>query len=97
MKIQDMKLDFNALCRFELLRNKTLKDVIKEEDNISMLDIRALISAGLNISEDKAGDLIQEHMANKENMKVLDIAIEKMQDAGILDKQSENEEEDKKK
>jgi len=73
-----MNLDINAICEFENLTGKTFGSMTKQDD-IGLTDIRALVQAGLGLTDPKeAGKIIQEYMASEEEIPLLEIIQEKI-------------------
>lgn len=65
VKLEDMKIDFNAMCEFEKLTGKSLQSLYKTK-NFAMNDIRAIVKGSLGLDEEEeAGDIIVEYV--KEN------------------------------
>jgi len=83
-KLQDIKIDINAICEFEKLTGKSIADL--KTDNFKLTDIRALISAGLSVDEIEAGRIMQEYMESDANEGLLEIISKKMEDSGFTKK-----------
>ena len=98
MKIQDMKLDLNAICEFEKLTGKTLNSIFKQDD-IGMYDIRGLVQAGLKIeTPEEAGNLIQDFLQDETQKEtLLDIIERKIEETMPTKKKTKKSNSSKKK
>ena len=96
MKIQDIKLDLNAICEFEKLTGKTLHGFL-EQKTPAMNDIRGLIAAGLKIEEEKAGEMLQEFLNDDTQKETIFEIIERKIEETMPTKKKETKTKPKKK
>lgn len=61
INLNNMKIDFNAICEFEKTTGKSLFKVAKEK-SFALNDLRALVKASFELEEDEAGKIIEEHI-----------------------------------
>lgn len=83
-KIQDIKIDINAMCDFEQITGKSLMSALNDMEDIRMTDIRALIQAGLNLEDSKeAGNILMEYMSDENAEPIMNLLSDKLSETGM--------------
>lgn len=83
-QIQDIVFDFNAMCDFEVTTGKTLMSFFSNNNEISMINVRALVKAGLGITEVEAGNAINEYLKENDISDLFNIIGDKLNESGII-------------
>lgn len=84
-KIQDIKIDINAMCDFEQITGKSLMSALNDMEDIRMTDIRALIQAGLNLEDSKeAGNILMEYMSDENAEPIMNLLSDKLSETGMI-------------
>lgn len=90
MKIQDIKIDINVMCEYEKITGRSLIKLMSNLEELKISDIRALIQAGLGLSDEKeAGNVLMEYMQDETQAPILDVLSEKLSESGISKKKKE--------
>lgn len=82
--IQDIVFDFNAMCDFELTTGTTLISFFSKDDEISMTNVRALVKAGLGVTEVEAGNVISEYLKENDIGALFKLIGEKLHESGLM-------------
>lgn len=83
-QIQDIVFDFNAMCDFEVTTGKTLMSFFANDNEVSMVNVRALIKAGLGITEVEAGNVISEYLKENDISDLFKVIGDKLNESGII-------------
>lgn len=86
-KLQDMKLDFNAMCNFEIATGQPLMDFISKGE-LTLNNMRLIAKIGLNVDIQTAGEIINEYISESENAieDLSNIFAEKFKESGLFGK-----------
>lgn len=83
-QIQDIVFDFNAMCDFEVTTGKTLISFFSKDEEISMINVRALIKSGLGVTEIEAGNIISEYLKENDISDLFKLIGDKLNESGIM-------------
>ena len=83
-KIQDMKFEMNEACDFEETTGTPLITFFSDERELRMTDTRALVKAGLGVTEIEAGNIITSYLKENDMNDLFELIFQKLDEGGIL-------------
>lgn len=89
-KIQDIVFDFNAMCDFEVTTGQTLMSFFSNDEEISMINVRALVKAGLGVTEIEAGKSITEFLKENDMKALFNLIGDKLSESGLMKAKKKN-------
>lgn len=87
MKLQDIAINFDVVCRLELETGKTIYDFI-ENGRLGFSDMKLLTKVALNVSDEQASNLINDFINECEVpiTELQNLFISKFEESGIFKK-----------